>query len=242
MQRAIHKIRLPSMSFAALKNECLAANLALQRAGLADLTFGNASVADPERRVFAIKPSGVSYAKLRGEDIVILNYHGQVVEGELRPSTDAPTHHCLYLHFEGIRSVVHTRSRAAVAFAQAGRELPCLGTTHGDYFHGAVPVTREITPAETSGDYEWETGMAILERFEELDHLKIPAVLVRNHGPFVWGTSGAKAVENAHALEIIADIALKTLSLDPAATGAPAHLLDKHFLRKHGPGAYYGQR
>jgi len=229
------------MTYQALKEECLAANLALPRTGLVDLTFGNVSVADPARRVFAIKPSGVSYDELRSEHLVVLDYDGHVIEGDLRPSSDTPTHRCLYLHFPGIRAVVHTHSRNAVAFAQAGLDLPCLGTTHCDYFHGAVPVTRTMTPAEVAGDYEWETGRVIVERFAGLNPLEVPAVLVRNHGPFTWGPSGAKAVETAIALEIVADMAIKTLAIQPAAPAAPAHLLAKHFFRKHGPGAYYGQ-
>jgi L-ribulose-5-phosphate 4-epimerase len=229
------------MPFQALKEECLTANLDLPRKGLVDLTFGNVSVADPERRVFAIKPSGVGYDVLRTTDIVVLSYEGAVIEGALRPSSDTPTHRHLYLAFPGVRAVVHTHSRHAVAFAQAGRDLPCLGTTHCDYFHGAVPVTRGMTAEEVSGDYEWETGKVIAERFHGLDPLAVPAVLVRNHGPFAWGPTAAKAVETALALEIVADMALKTLALDPAAAGAPRHLLDKHFFRKHGPGAYYGQ-
>lgn len=229
------------MSFQALKEECLAANLALPRTGLVDLTFGNVSVADPERRVFAIKPSGVSYDELRSPQIVVLDYDGNLVEGDLRPSSDTPTHRRLYLAFGGIRSVVHTHSRNAVAFAQAGLDLPCLGTTHCDYFHGPVPVTRAMTPAEVAGEYEWETGSVIVERFQGIDPLEVPAVLVRNHGPFAWGASAAKAVETAHALEIVADMAIKTLALNPAAAGAPPHLLEKHFFRKHGGNAYYGQ-
>ena len=229
------------MTYQALKEECLAANLALPRTGLVDLTFGNVSVADPARRVFAIKPSGVSYDELRSEHLVVLDYDGHVIEGGLRPSSDTPTHRCLYLHFPGIRAVVHTHSRNAVAFAQAGLDLPCLGTTHCDYFHGAVPVTRTMTPAEVAGDYEWETGRVIVERFAGLNPLEVPAVLVRNHGPFTWGPSGGKAVETAIALEIVADMAIKTLAIQPAAPAAPAHLLAKHFFRKHGPGAYYGQ-
>lgn len=230
------------MSFQALKEKCLAANLALPQTGLVDLTFGNVSVADPERRVFAIKPSGVSYDKLRSSHIVVLDYNGNLLEGDLRPSSDTPTHRRLYLSFTGIRSVVHTHSRNAVAFAQAGVDLPCLGTTHCDYFHGSVPVTREMTPAEVAGEYEWETGSVIVERFQGIDPLEVPAVLVRNHGPFAWGPSAAKAVETAQALEIIADMAIKTLSLRASAPPAPQHLLDKHFHRKHGPSAYYGQK
>lgn len=229
------------MTYQSLKEECLAANLVLPKTGLVDLTFGNVSVADPERRVFAIKPSGVSYDELEAGDLVVLDYDGTIIEGKLRPSSDTPTHRCLYLHFPGIRAVVHTHSRNAVAFAQAGRDLPCLGTTHCDYFNGPVPVTREMTAAEVGGDYEWETGRVIVERFVGADPLAVPAVLVRNHGPFTWGGSGAKAVETAIALEIVADMAIRTLALNPAAAPAPPHLLDKHFFRKHGAGAYYGQ-
>ncbi len=228
------------MSFESLKQECLAANLDLPKTGLVDLTFGNVSVADPDRRVLAIKPSGVNYDELRSSHIVVLDFDGNLLEGDLRPSSDTPTHRHLYLRFPGIRSVVHTHSRNAVAFAQAGMDLPCLGTTHCDYFHGPVPVTREMTPEEVAGEYEWETGAVIVERFQGIDPLEIPAVLVRNHGPFAWGPSASKAVETALALEIIADMALKTLSLRAAAP-APTHLLDKHFFRKHGPSAYYGQ-
>ncbi|BCX49838.1 L-ribulose-5-phosphate 4-epimerase [Haloferula helveola] len=227
----------------AIREECLAANLALPKTGLVDLTFGNVSVADPERRVFAIKPSGVDYTELTAADMVILDFDGNTVEGDLRPSSDTPTHRCLFLNFPGIRSVVHTHSRSAVAFAQAGVDLPCFGTTHCDYFHGPVPVTRGMTPEEVGGDYEWETGQVIVERFKaaEIDPLNVPAVLVRNHGPFAWGPSGAKAVETAQALEIVADMAIKTLAVNPSAPQAPEHLLNKHFFRKHGPGAYYGQ-
>ena len=229
------------MSYQDLKEECLAANLDLPKTGLVDLTFGNVSVADPARRVFAIKPSGVSYGELRSSHIVVLDYAGKILEGDLRPSSDTPTHRHLYLNFPGIRAVVHTHSRNAVAFAQAGRDLPCLGTTHCDYFNGPVPVTRTMTPDEVAGEYEWETGTVIVERFAGLDPLEVPAVLVRNHGPFAWGPTGAKAVETALALEIVADMALKTFALNPSAPSAPDHLLAKHFLRKHGPGAYYGQ-
>lgn len=229
--------------FQSIREECLAANLALPRTGLVDLTFGNVSVADPQLRVFAIKPSGVDYDRLRADDMVILDFDGNVVEGTLRPSSDTPTHRCLFLNFPGIRAVVHTHSRSAVAFAQAGTDIPCLGTTHCDYFHGPVPVTRPMTADEVGGDYEWETGQVIVERFRTsgTDPLHVPAVLVRNHGPFAWGPSGFKAVETAQALEIVADMALRTRAIDTRATPAPSHLLDKHFFRKHGPGAYYGQ-
>lgn len=229
------------MSYQSLKDECLKANLDLPKTGLVDLTFGNVSVADPGRRVFAIKPSGIDYEKLTADDMVILDFEGNLVEGSFRPSSDTPTHRHLYLNFPGIRSVVHTHSRSAVAFAQAGLDLPCLGTTHCDYFHGPVPVTRTMTPEEVAGEYEWETGKVIVERFAGLAPLHVPAVLVRNHGPFAWGPSAAKAVETALALEIVADMAIKTLSLNPSAAQAPAYLLEKHFSRKHGPSAYYGQ-
>lgn len=227
--------------FQDIREECLAANLALPKTGLVDLTFGNVSVADPERGAFAIKPSGVDYDKLTAADMVVLDYEGNILEGNLRPSSDTPTHRCLFLHFPGIRSVVHTHSRSAVAFAQAGVDLPCLGTTHCDYFHGPVPVTRGMTPEEVGGEYEWETGRVIVERFAGMNPLDVPAVLVRNHGPFAWGVSGAKAVETAQALEIVADMAIKTLAIKPAAPPAPLHLLNKHFFRKHGTSAYYGQ-
>ena len=229
------------MSYTDIKEECLRANLDLPKTGLVDLTFGNVSVADPARRVFAIKPSGVRYSELEAAQIVVMDYEGTVIEGTLRPSSDTPTHRYLYLHFPGIRSVVHTHSRNAVAFAQSGFDLPCLGTTHCDYFNGLVPITRTMTPEEVGGAYEWETGKVIVERFSGLNPLEVPAVLVRNHGPFAWGVSAAKAVEAAQALEIVADMAIKTLAVNPAATSAPMHLLAKHFFRKHGPSAYYGQ-
>lgn len=227
--------------YQAIREECCEANRALPATGLVDLTFGNVSVADRGRRVFAIKPSGVDYDRLRPQDMVVLDFEGRVLAGELRPSSDTPTHRRLFLAFEGARAVVHTHSRRAVAFAQAGRDLPCFGTTHCDYFHGPVPVTRSLTPEEIAADYEWETGNVIVERFRGLDPLAIPAVLVRHHGPFAWGPTGAKAVETAFALEIVAGMALDSLALRPDLAPVPAALHDKHFLRKHGPGAYYGQ-
>lgn len=228
--------------YAAIQEECLEANLALPKLGLVDLTFGNVSVSDPERGVFAIKPSGVDYAKLKPSDIVVLSLDGKQIEGRLRPSSDTPTHARLLRSFTGIRAVVHTHSRNAVAFAQAGRGIPCLGTTHADYFYGEVPVTRRMTEAEIKGEYELETGNVIVERFREIDPLQVPAVLVHSHGPFAWGPHGAKAVENAQALEIVAEMAMKTLSINPQITPIQPALLDRHFLRKHGAGAYYGQK
>jgi len=224
-----------------LKSECYEANLLLPQYQLIDLTFGNVSVGDPARGVFAIKPSGVDYAVMKADDMVVVDFEGKIVEGTLRPSSDTPTHRRLFQAFAGIRSVVHTHSRNATAFAQAGRGIPCLGTTHCDYFNGEVPVTRALSAAEVQSDYEWETGNVIVERFRDLNPLEIPAVLVKNHGPFVWGPSGRKAVESAFALEIVAEMAMKALQLNPQAEPVPAYLLDKHFKRKHGTGAYYGQ-
>lgn len=232
------------MNYKEIREECVAANKELQSLGLIDITFGNVSIFDPETRVFAIKPSGVPYDALTPEQMVIVDLEGKTVEGDLRPSSDEPTHRRLFIELgdKGITSVVHTHSRNAVGFAQAERGIPCLGTTHCDYFRGTVPVTRPMTEDEVAGAYEWETGNVIVELFSEVNPLEVNAALVRNHGPFVWGKNGAKAVETAFALEIVADMAAKTLALNPEAKGAPAHLLKKHYDRKHGPGAYYGQK
>ncbi|HET9522652.1 MAG TPA: L-ribulose-5-phosphate 4-epimerase [Terrimicrobiaceae bacterium] len=229
------------MSHRALQEECYEANLQLPKLGLVDLTFGNVSVIDRETGVFGIKPSGVDYSRLTPEDIVLLDLDGKQVSGAMRPSSDTPTHRRLFQAFADIRAVVHTHSRNAVSFAQAGKAIPCVGTTHADYFYGEVPVTRPMTPEEIRNAYEWETGNVIVERFRDLDPNQVSAVLVHGHGPFAWGPSGAKAVENALALEIIAEMAMKALQLNPAANPVSQALLDKHFLRKHGPGAYYGQ-
>ena len=231
-----------SSAYAALREECRAANVALPATGLVDLTFGNVSVADRGAGVFAIKPSGVPYHQLVESDIVIVDFEGKIVEGDLRPSSDTPTHRRLFLGFPNIRSVVHTHSRCAVSFAQAGTEIPLFGTTHADYFRGNVPVTRSLTQEEISGDYEWETGKVIIERFAKIDAGEIPAVLVRHHGPFAWGASGEKAVETALALEVIAQMALQTLAIRPQTVSPSSVLIDKHFLRKHGAAAYYGQK
>ncbi len=228
-------------SYQAIREECCEANRLLPASGLVDLTFGNVSVIDRAAGVFAIKPSGVDYADLTPEQMVIVDLEGKVVEGKLRFSSDTPTHRHLFLAFPGIRSVVHTHSRNAVAFAQALRPLPCLGTTHADHFRGDVPVTRHMNADEINGDYEWETGKVIAEAFEGRDPEEVPAVLVAGHGPFAWGPSAAKAVEYALALEICAEMALKTLSLNPAIGELPLILREKHFLRKHGKNAYYGQ-
>jgi len=224
-----------------IKAECYEANLLLPEFKLIDLTFGNVSVADPGQGVFAIKPSGVDYQRLSESDIVVVDMEGQIVEGVLRPSSDAPTHRRLFQAFQGVRSIVHSHSRSAVAFAQAGKGIPCLGTTHADYFYGEVPVTRPMTEEEVRSAYEWETGNVIVERFKDISPADLSAVLVHGHGPFAWGPNGKKAVENAFALEIVAEMALKTLALDPHVRPIERHLLDKHYLRKHGADAYYGQ-
>jgi len=228
-------------SYTDLREECWAANRSLPELALADLTFGNVSVIDRASGVFAIKPSGVDYHVLTPDDLVLLDLEGKIVEGKSRPSSDTPTHCRLLQAFNGIRAVVHTHSRNATAFAQAGKAIPCFGTTHADYFYGEIPVTRLMTEAEVTSAYELETGNVIVERFTTLDPEEIPAVLVNGHAPFVWGPSGVKAIETAQALEIIAEMARKTLQIDPAAAPLPQHLLDKHFKRKHGNQAYYGQ-
>ncbi|MBS0632288.1 MAG: L-ribulose-5-phosphate 4-epimerase AraD [Verrucomicrobia bacterium] len=224
-----------------LKREAYEANIALPKQGLINLTFGNASAIDRARGIFAIKPSGVDYADLRPIDMVLVDLDGKIVEGKLKPSSDTPTHRRLYLGFSSVGGVVHTHSSCATAFAQAGRAIPCFGTTHADYFDGEVPVTRKMTPKEIAGAYEWETGNVILERFKKLDPLDRPAVLVNRHGPFTWNATLAKAVEVAVALECCAHMALMTLQLAPKLTSIEPELLAKHFKRKHGPGAYYGQ-
>lgn len=231
------------MNHRTLREECYEANLLLPQTGLVDLTFGNVSVLDRAAGVFAIKPSGVDYKCLTPEQMVLLDLEGKLVEGTLKPSSDSPTHRCLFLGFQSIRSVVHTHSRSAVAFAQAGKNIPCFGTTHADYFYGTVPVTRRLTAQEIHGEYEWETGNVIVECFTHanLNPAEIPAVLVHNHGPFAWAGSGLKAVETAQALEIVADMAIKTLHANPDALHIQPELLAKHYFRKHGSGAYYGQ-
>jgi len=225
-----------------LKREAYEANVALPRHGLINLTFGNASALDRARGIFAIKPSGVDYADLRPADMVLVDLEGKKVEGRLNPSSDTPTHRRLFLAFEEVGGIVHTHSSCATAFAQAGREIPIFGTTHADYFNGNVPVTRKMAAREIADAYEWNTGEVIVERFARLEPLDFPGVLVNRHAPFAWGPTVAKAVEVAVAVECIADMALMSLSLEPRLKAIEPELLRKHFLRKHGPGAYYGQR
>jgi L-ribulose-5-phosphate 4-epimerase len=224
-----------------LKREAYEANIALPKHGLINLTFGNASAVDRAKGIFAIKPSGVDYAVLAPADMVLVDFDGKKVEGKLNPSSDTPTHRRLFLAFDKIGGVVHTHSTHATAFAQAGRAIPIFGTTHADYFHGDIPVTRKMTALEISTAYEWETGSVILERFKELDPLDFPAVLVNRHAPFTWGPSVARAVEVAVAVECIAHMAQLSLQLEPQLPTIEPELLNKHFKRKHGPGAYYGQ-
>ncbi|HMT14543.1 MAG TPA: L-ribulose-5-phosphate 4-epimerase AraD [Aestuariivirga sp.] len=224
-----------------LKREAYEANLALPRHGLINLTFGNASAMDRQRGVFAIKPSGVDYAALRPRDMVVVDLEGTVVEGKLRPSSDTPTHRRLFIAFPDMGGVVHTHSSHATAFAQAGRAIPIFGTTHADYFNGDVPVTRKMTAAEIAGAYEWETGNVIVETMGNRHAADCPAMLVNRHAPFCWGGTAAKAVEVAVALECVAHMALMSLSLQPQLATIEPELLARHFKRKHGPGAYYGQ-
>ncbi|MCX7012149.1 MAG: L-ribulose-5-phosphate 4-epimerase AraD [Candidatus Sumerlaeota bacterium] len=228
-----------------LKEAVCWANLELVRLGLVLFTWGNASQVNRAAGVMAIKPSGIPYDSMKPEDMAIVRLSdGQAVEGNLKPSSDTPTHLALYRAFESVGGVVHTHSPAATAWAQACRDLPCFGTTHADHFHGAVPCTACLTAQEIQGDYECATGEAIVRRFREaaIDPLHAPAALVANHGPFAWGKNAAEAAVNARVLEECARMALDTLALSPNQPPIAPVLLGKHFLRKHGPGAYYGQR
>lgn len=232
------------MTIQDLREQVCAANRALEPSGLVRLTWGNVSGIDRESGLWAIKPSGVDYAELKPADIVVLDLEGKVVEGKLRPSSDTKTHLVLYREFPNIGGVTHTHSLHATMFAQAGRELPCFGTTHADHFHGTVPIVRALTPDEVARDYEHFTGVAIVERLRELklDPLEMPAVLQRHHAPFTFGKNAMDSLHNSIALEMCAQMALGSFSLNPAMQAVPAHLLEKHHLRKHGPGAYYGQK
>ncbi len=228
----------------ALKEQVLEANMRLPSSGLVSLTWGNVSGLDAASGMMVIKPSGVPYQELRDDDLVVLELAtGRKVEGKLRPSSDTPTHLILYRAFPGIGGICHTHSPSATIFAQAGRPLPCYGTTHADHFYGTVPLCRALTPEETEADYEGNTGRAIVQVFDEqqINPLHVPGVLQLHHAPFTWGTSAMDALNNSIALEVCAAMALGSLQLNPDLTPLPAHLLDKHHLRKHGPAAYYGQ-
>ena len=228
----------------ALKQRVLEANKMLQKEGLITLTWGNVSERDKETGLVVIKPSGVSYEEMLAEHMVVVDMNGKVVEGALRPSSDTPTHLKLYSHFEDVGGVVHTHSTYATAWAQANCDIPAYGTTHGDYMYGSIPCTRRMLPEEIEKDYEAQTGMVIIKEFEQrhLIPAQMPCVLVANHGPFTWGKDGIDAVHNAIVLEEVAKMAYITKQISQNALMMQDQLLDKHYLRKHGPGAYYGQK
>ncbi len=226
-----------------LKQQVYEANMELPRRGLVTYTWGNVSGIDRESGLFVIKPSGVEYDELRPEDLVVLDLNGNKVEGKLNPSSDTKTHIELYKAFPELGGIVHTHSTHAVAWAQAGRDIPCFGTTHADYFYGPVPCARALTQEEIDEDYEKNTGKVIIEAFQgrNIQPLHVPGVICSSHGPFTWGKDAAQAVYHAVVLEEVAKMALLTLQIDPNAAPAPQRIQDKHFLRKHGPNAYYGQ-
>ena len=225
----------------ALKEKVFRANLDLVKYGLVIFTWGNVSAIDRENNLVVIKPSGVSYETMVAADMVVVDLDGNIVEGGLRPSSDMPTHLMLYKAFSEIGGIVHTHSTYATAWAQAGRDIPNIGTTHADYFHDAIPCTAEMSRAEVEGNYEKETGRVIVRCFKEIDPVHTPGVLVRNHGPFAWGRDAADAVHNAVVLEQVAKMAYLSYQINPALTMNPL-LVEKHFNRKHGPNAYYGQK
>ncbi|HIS78118.1 MAG TPA: L-ribulose-5-phosphate 4-epimerase [Candidatus Caccousia stercoris] len=227
-----------------LKQQVYEANMELPRRGLVTYTWGNVSGIDRESGLFVIKPSGVEYDELRPEDLVVLDLNGNKVEGKLNPSSDTKTHIELYKAFPELGGIVHTHSTHAVAWAQAGRDIPCFGTTHADYFYGPVPCARALTQEEIDEDYEKNTGKVIIEAFHgrNIQPMHVPGVVCSSHGPFTWGKDAAQAVYHAVVLEEVAKMALLTLQIDPNAAPAPQRIQDKHFLRKHGPNAYYGQQ
>lgn len=224
-----------------LKGKVLKANLDLVKYGLVTLTWGNVSGIDREKNLIVIKPSGVEYDKLVADDMVVVNFEGKTIDGERRPSSDTPTHIELYKSFLNIGGIAHSHSEYSTVFAQACREIPCFGTTHADHFNGAVPVTRFLTEEEVESGYELNTGKIIIERFKDLDPSATPGVLVAGHAPFAWGKDPIDAVKNNLVMESIAKMALGSLRLNPDLNSLPDYILKKHYLRKHGPGAYYGQ-
>ena len=225
----------------ALKKQVYEANMELPRRGLITYTWGNVSGIDRASGLFVIKPSGVDYDELKPEDMVVMDLDGNKVEGDYNPSSDTPTHLELYKAFAEVGGIVHTHSPWATSWAQAGRSIPCYGTTHADYFYGEIPCARSLTEEEINGEYEKNTGLVIIETFEGKNPMHIPGVLCANHGPFTWGTDADNAVHNAVVLEEVAKMACRTEQLMPAVTPAPQVIRDKHFLRKHGANAYYGQ-
>ena len=227
-----------------LKKEVYEANMLLPRYGLVTFTWGNVSGIDRENGLFVIKPSGVEYEKLTPEDMVVVDLEGNKVEGRYDPSSDTPTHTELYNRFPQIGGIVHTHSAWATSWAQAGRDIPCYGTTHADYFYGAMPCVRNLTKEEIAEAYEKNTGVVIADEFErqKIDHTAVPAVLCRNHGVFAWGKDAAEAVHNAVVTEEVAKMAARSEFLNPDIKPVPQELQDKHYYRKHGENAYYGQR
>ncbi|KHD16457.1 MULTISPECIES: L-ribulose-5-phosphate 4-epimerase [Clostridium] len=224
-----------------LKKKVYEANMELQRKGLVIYTWGNVSGIDREKGLVVIKPSGVDYDTMKAEDMVILDLEGNIIEGKYKPSTDTPTHLVLYNTYPNIGGVVHTHSEWATTFAQAGISIPAFGTTHADYFYGDIPCTRDLTENEINGEYEKETGNVIVETIGEKNPLEIPAIIVKNHGPFTWGKDPDNAVYNAVVLDKVAEMAYKTMTLNRSIESVNQILLDKHYLRKHGVNAYYGQ-
>ena len=228
----------------ALKQAVYEANMELPRRGMVTYTWGNVSGIDRETGLVVIKPSGVKYEDLTADQMVVLNLDGEVVEGKLNPSSDTKTHLELYKAYPQLGGIVHTHSPYAVAWAQAGKDIPCYGTTHADYFYGPVPCTRHLTPEEVEAGYEFNTGRVIIETLAErgIDPAHVPAIICHSHGPFAWGKDAAQAVYHAVVLEEVAKMALFTVQVSPACEPAPQHIQDKHFMRKHGPNAYYGQK
>ena len=224
-----------------LKGKVLKANLSLIEYGLVTLTWGNVSGVDRKKSLIVIKPSGVEYDRMTAESMVVVDFDGKVVEGKLRPSSDTPTHIELYKAFPEIGGVTHTHSINATAFAQAEKEIPCLGTTHADAFFGTIPVTRKLSEKEVETDYERNTGRVIIERFRSLDPVTMPGILVAGHGVFCWGKDAEESARNGLMLERIAEMALKTFRINPNADGIPDYVLNKHHERKHGKDSYYGQ-
>lgn len=226
----------------ALKQKVYEANMLLPKYNLVTFTWGNVSGVDREQGVFVIKPSGVPYEELKPEDMVVVDFDGKKVEGRYNPSSDTPTHAILYKHWEEIGGIVHTHSTYATSWAQSGRALPCYGTTHADYFYGEIPCARVLSKQEIEEAYEKNTGHLILEVFQNLNPKHIPGVLCKHHGPFSWGKDAHDAVHNAVVMEEVAKMNLFTELLNPTIKAAPDFLQDKHFMRKHGPNAYYGQK